>query len=263
MTPHFTELDREDSRERFDRSLASPMVPEPFAPKCGDWEAGDFFLGLSREDVALDDAELEKHREFFWIDLCAEYDALHLHRHLRDRGDDYSPEFLAFEEAWYRDEMNHYRGFRALYALLYGEDEASLEARVARREPDFGPLQSFFGDEFRLAALFAYDELATTRAYHVDYALYRRLGHPRFMTFIRRLVRDESFHYQNAVAVMRRLHRDRLGELPEHIDDFVAFDLGGHAYRATFLFDHEWEGIGDDFFAENGEILKRRLAPRA
>ncbi|MEZ6195685.1 MAG: hypothetical protein R3F20_08135 [Planctomycetota bacterium] len=254
-----TDLDR-DTLDGLDRELARRRAPEPFAPRTGDWCARDLLEGLERADVALDDAEVAELEPFFWFDICAEYDARNLHRHLAAGGVDFSPEFRAFEEAWYRDEMNHYRGFLELYCRLYGADADEVAARVAAREPEFEPIDRFLDDEFRLAALFAYDELATTRAYFVDFELYRRMTDPRLMRFIRLLVRDESFHYQNAVAVLRHRHADRLAELPSVVDEFVRFDLGGHRYRGTFLFDHDWEHIDRDFFRENGEILLSRLA---
>lgn len=229
-------------------------------PRRGDWDARALFDGISRADVVLGDDELAKLREFFWFDLCAEWDSGHLHRHLHRRGDDYTPEFLAFEEAWYLDEINHAEGFVALYCLLFGETREDVVARLEAREPEFDELEGFFGDEFRLALLFAYDELATTRAYKLDVALYESLGHPVFAEWIRRLLRDEGYHHANAVEVLRRRHADRMGEVADHVADFVAWDMGGHAYRATFLFDHEWD-VEPEFFRQNGEILVQRLQP--
>lgn len=231
-----------------------------FTPRRGEWDAGALFDGIGREDVALADHELADLESFFWFDLCAEWDSRHLHRHLHERGDEYTPEFLAFEEAWYADEINHAEGFLALHCLLFGEQRDGVIARLEAREPEFDELGRFFGDEFRLALLFAYDELATTRAYRLDVALYERLGHPVFRDWIRRLLRDEGYHHANAVEVIRRRHAHRMDEVAKHVGEFVEWDSGGHDYRATFLFDHEWD-VEPGFFRENGEILVGRLQP--
>ncbi len=245
-----------------DSALASTPPGSEFRPKAGRWDAAAFLSDLTAADVALSPDKISSLREFFWFDLCAEYDALSLHRHLLAGPDVYGAEFWEFATVWLADELNHYRGFRVLYKLLYGESDESIDARLAERKPHFEPLATFFGDEFRLCCLFAYDELATTRAYHLDFELYRSLGHPKFLKFIRRLTRDESYHYQNAVALMRLHPRSRLIEVEHHVDDFVRFDLGGQAYRATFLFDHDWDHIEGGFFRETGEILKKRLRPQ-
>ena len=233
---------------------------EQFSPRRGDWDAGALFAGITRSDVALDDDEIAELEQFFWFDLCAEWDSRNLHEHLHGRGDSYSREFLAYEDAWYADELNHAEGFLALYGILYGEPREETIARLEARVPDFDAIESFFGDEFRLALLFAYDELATTRAYKLDMALYDRMGHPVFGEWIRRLLKDEGYHHANAVEVLRACHAHRMGEVAEHVDDFVAWDLGDHRYRATFLFDHEWD-VDPSFYARNGEILVSRLQP--
>ena len=234
-----------------------------FRPRVGDWDARKLIRGIQRGDLALTEAELDGLRDYFWFDLCAEYDSTHLHRHVHARGDALSPEFVAMEDAWYRDELNHTRGFLALYSILYDESEEEVESRLAERVPDFGPLSSFFGDEFRLCLLFAYDELATTRAYHLDIELYGRFGHPALLTWIKRLIRDEGYHHHNAIEVLRRVHGRRFAEAPRHIEDFVRWDLGDHRYRATFLFDHEWEHVDDAFYRDTGEILRKRMVALA
>lgn len=231
---------------------------DQFSPRRGDWDARELFAGITRSDVTLEDEELAELDSFFWFDLCAEWDSRHLHEYLHARGDSYTREFLDYEEAWYADELNHAEGFLALYGLLYGETREEIVARLDAREPNFDDVESFFGDEFRLALLFAYDELATTRAYKIDVALYDRMGHPVFGEWIRRLLKDEGYHHTNAVEVLRRCHAHRMGEVKDHVEDFVSWDLGDHKYRATFLFDHEWD-VDPSFFSRNGEILVSRL----
>ena len=237
----------------------SVPITSDFVPKQGKWDAAAFFDDLTRADVAFSDERIEELRDYFWFDLCAEYDAAHLHDYLAAHENRFSPEFRRYEQVWWRDEMNHANGFRRLYSMLYGESDVAMDARLADRRPDFSVLEAdgFFDDEFRLTLLFAYDELATTRAYHLDFELYREMGHPRFLAWIKATTRDESFHMQNAIALVRLLHRDRVAEIPAHVDDFVRYDLGGHRYRATFLFDHEWDHVSPQFYRENASELMK------
>ncbi|MCB9831295.1 MAG: hypothetical protein H6807_02385 [Planctomycetes bacterium] len=233
-----------------------PRTTTGWRPRQSHWNARDLFSHLRSEDIALGAAERENLRSFFWFDLCAEWDAQHLHRLLQDRRPVFSDDFLAFEEAWYEDEINHAEGFLRLYSLLYDESETDIRVRLANREPDFGPIASFLDDEFDLALLFAYDELATMRAYRIDMLLYARFRLPAAMTWIRRLLRDETYHHKNGFDLVLRHHAHRLDEVDDRIDDFLDHDETDRRYRATFLFDHEWAHIKPDFFARTAQVLK-------
>jgi len=227
--------------------------------KSANWEAQKL---LSRIDSSHFNATAERLQElesFFWFDLCAEYDAHHLHQRILNAGQPWTLEFKQFERLWYRDEINHFQGFRELYHKLFGESRESIDERLASRSADFSAVECFLADELALTVLFAYDELATTGAYHNDIALYRELNHPVLDEFIRRLVRDESYHFQNAAALIGSIHGRRLHEVPGLIADCVDHDLKGHGYSGTFIFDHEWDGYDASYFVNNGRRLARHL----
>ncbi|MCA9322128.1 MAG: hypothetical protein KDB53_15405, partial [Planctomycetes bacterium] len=149
-----------------------------FAPKTVHWDAAGMLEGLDRAALATSSKALEELEPFFWFDLCAEHDAINLHHHLQRSGVTFSADFWRFEDAWYRDEMNHFRGFDRLYRRFYPHRVADMAPRLERREPQFGPLEPFLEDELRLLVLFAYDELATSQAYYRDLVLYESFGEP-------------------------------------------------------------------------------------
>ena len=225
----------------------------------GTWRAADLFRGFTSAEITADRREVESLRDFFWFDLCAEWDARHLHEHLKARLDSFSPEFRAMESAWADDEANHARGFLDLWCALYDEEESDVVERLSERRADFTAIERFLDDEFGITLLVAYDELATTRAYSLDVALYRRLGSERLERWIRLLIRDESYHHRNAMVLLRLLHGARIPGARRRIEEFVRYDLGDHGYRATFLFDHEWGHVDHRFYRRNGEILLSRL----
>ncbi len=232
------------------------MVTAHWQPRQHRWDAQELFRDLKRCDVLLDDDRLESLRDYFWFDLCAEWDSVYLHEFLHKGGQEWSLEFQAFEKAWYEDELNHAEGFLSLYSVFYGEDREELRRRLRERKPDFKPVAGFLGSEFEVSLLFAYDEFATMRAYRLDWDLYQELGAPVFLDWLRHLLRDEAYHHKNGFDLTRMHHGGRLHEVPALIDRFVAFDRNNPPYRATFVFDHEWAHIDKSFFADTGELLK-------
>ncbi len=222
-----------------------------------EWDAEDWVGVVRPSDLEVDTPRLAELESFFWFDLCAEYDSQVLHAKLVEIGGDWSDEFHDFERLWYRDEMNHYRGFRRVYGGLYGVSEEQIDARLSGRTQSFSGLEGFLESELRALVLFSYDELATTLAYSKDRTLYRELGDPRLSTFLRRLIRDESYHFQNAADLVRLRFLHRPDEIRQAVDDCVRHDLEGHPYQGVFLFDHDWEGVPPEFFQDVGRRLMR------
>ncbi len=213
---------------------------------------------LGREDLDVDPMRLSDLESFFWFDLCAEYDSQVLHAKLVEIGAGWSTEFHDFERLWYRDEMNHYRGFRQVYRGLFGASEEQIDDRLTERTQSFQGLEAFLESELRALVLFSYDELATTLAYSRDRALYRELGSPRLLSFLRRLIRDESYHFQNAADLVRLRYLDHQpGEVLGAVAECVRHDMEGHPYQGVFLFDHDWEGVPSEFFKDVGRRLVR------
>ncbi|HGY92118.1 MAG TPA: hypothetical protein ENK43_13190 [Planctomycetes bacterium] len=225
--------------------------------RSAQWDAGAMMESLRPGDLSVDSARLSKLESFFWFDLCAEYDSQVLHAKLVEIGADWSQGFHEFERLWYRDEMNHYRGFRELYRGLFGVSDRQIDDRLARRTQTFQGLEGFLETELKALVLFSYDELATTLAYSRDRALYRELGSPRLLTFLRRLIRDESYHFQNAADLVRLRYLGRPTEVLGAIADCVRHDLEGHPYQGVFLFDHDWEEVPSAFFEDVGRRLAR------
>ncbi len=236
------------------------MKSELWKPRQTRWDASVLVGQVKRADIQLTSEKLEELRDYFWFDLCAEWDSTYLHDEIHRGESPWSQEFLAFEQAWFEDEINHAEGFLALFCLLYEEDEALVRQRLRERTPDFAPLAEFLHDEWGLSLLFAYDELATMRAYHIDVALYQSLGTSELSRFIRLLLRDETYHHANAVDLVLRQEGLVFEKVSHLIDRFLAYDQQDPRYQATFVFDHEWAHVGEDFFLETAKMLKERLA---
>lgn len=256
------------------------MTPDPFdAEYCGKdapplpagtpvlaapWDSLVALTRVARESLRIDPDYVRELEPALWNDLAAEYDAEHFCRYLDDRETagtlHRSPEFRAFEAAWRRDEWNHTVGYARVYSLLYEVPEAEVLDRLRTRAVDFGPIEHLLGDEFRVCVALAYDELATTRVYHDDLASrYPRFGNRDLLAWMRRVTRDEGFHFANVVRVIRANHADRLRELPGALDDLIAWDEHGGEYRGTFVLDHDGAQYTPEFVAECRRLILRQF----
>ncbi len=233
-----------------------PTVTSGFIPRSIEWNSVDHLRGISSRDIRIEHPEVARLKAPMWNDLCSEHDAENLCVYLEGSGLEFTPEFLAFERVWRRDEWNHYLGFRFIYSLLYGEPEDSIIIRLASQPVDFAPLKEFLGDEFVICLLLAYDEIATTRSYAMDHETYRGFGHPAFLKWIRLVTRDESFHYDNCMQVIRHSYLHRLPELPKLVDRIVEIDVSKKQYQGTFVLDHTGEVFTPDFLTKCGRLIK-------
>lgn len=211
-----------------------------FIPKSISWDSSTFLIGLNRSDILLTEKFIQEKEEFFLHAAYTEFDAENLCRHLEKMNYDFSPEFLAFEKVWRRDEWNHYLGFRFLYSIMYNQTQEDIAEIIEKRPSDFTSLSAFFKDEFFICLLIAFDEILTTKSYTSEYGLYKSFGHPSFLKWIKAVTRDESYHFYNAMEVIRIRHRRRIHEIPTIIDSFVSYDLNRNGYQGTFVLDHDW-----------------------
>ena len=231
----------------------------PWEPRSQVWDAAAELDGLTRDDLNLKGEDLTELEQFLWFDLCAEFDSCHLHNALRDLSLDLSEEFFRFERLWFRDERNHENGFRRLYQLIFDEDDSAIDERLSLRKPNFSPFKEFMADELTLLVLFAYDELATCHGYKEDFPRYRRLNNQVLPSWLKKIIRDEAFHYRNARDLAIRRFPHRMDEVPGIIDTCVSYDQRSEPYLNTFLFDHCWEGVTPEFFQANGQRLLRQF----
>jgi hypothetical protein len=150
--------------------------------------------GITRKDLEVTDKLLEQSRDIIWSDLSSEYDAEHFSDFLSQSGLPFTPEFEAFKTGWRRDELNHYLGFRQIYSILYDKSPNSIDQAMAAHQPNFAPIQEFLEDEFRICVLIAYDELATTRTYAQDIALYKSFGSMPLANWIKFVTKDRGLN---------------------------------------------------------------------
>lgn len=235
--------------------IKSEFLFTSFTPKTISWSSSEILQGLRREDILLSNEALEQFRDVIWGDLCAEHDAENFCRLLERRGGDRSPEFIAFERAWRRDEFNHYIGFRSLYCTIYGVSEATVTQNLKAREVNFEPLKDFLKDDFLITLTIAYDEIATTRAYAVDHKMYRSFGNRSVEIWIKNVTRDEGNHFRNCLEVIKRCHSERINEIPDIVEELIKFNLRRNTYKGTFIFDHGGEQFTPEFLQGCGDLL--------
>lgn len=216
-------------------------------------------IAWSSEDILADvqaltpPLERDAYRAILWNDLCSEFDAELMWRHLNSLPIAFSPEFFEVIELWRRDEANHCRGFLRLYQLIYGEDGEDLLVRLHARAPDFEPLAPFFTDEVTVCALFAFDEIATSRSYADDFKFYDAFGVPALGKWIRHVARDEGIHFGNFVRLIQR--HPRAKDIVEIAEAILVHDRKQERYCATFVLDHTGPQFNDGFLEACAETL--------
>lgn len=225
---------------------------QPYQPWRNAWNAAVQLQPIARHQVPLSTQQREYFSDFFWHDLCAEWDSHNLYHeiHRRHARQAFSPEFMRFHEAWYLDEQNHATGFMRLLNWISGEAAPDLVQRLKSRPTDFRFLEEFFDDEFKLCVLFAYDEYATLQTFRKD-TFYKDFGSPCFEEWIRRVRTDEAIHFGNVVRLLHYRYAERLQEAPQVIAQIVQIEQNLDAYHGTFLFDHD----GSHFLLTEEELV--------
>ncbi len=223
------------------------------------WDSNELIGKLTKQDIILNNLEVEACRELLWNDLCSEYDAENLCLYLKKCGVIFSNDFERFEKIWRRDEFNHYVGFRHIYSILYDEPINEIDKKISAREVSFEPISSLLEDEFKICLLLAYDEIATTKSYSQDYSLYESFGPQQLLTWIKWVARDEAYHFHNCLNIIREVHAPRLPEVSALIDQFISWDLKGDGYKGTFVLDHEGEYFTEDFLKKCKTLIVNNL----
>lgn len=198
---------------------------------------------LTLRDIEISREQLEELEPSFWNFLCSEDDSRHFYRRAHDGRGRYSDALFSFLEVWREDEANHAVGFKMIYQALYGQSSEAVDARLAARRADFSRIEEILGDEFTMCLVLAYDELATTHAYHRDFAFYDSLGPDELKTWIRLVTSDEALHLANLVRLIGQQHRHRIPEARRALERIVEVDLRGGDYGATFVLDHSGAGF--------------------
>ena len=189
-------------------------------------------------------------------DTESEYDANNFCTRLAERVAEgtlsLSPEFLKFEKAWRRDEMNHTLGFAMIESLLYGKTVGQIFEEIGSISPDFRPLEErgLLDDEFAVAIVIAYDEVSTALSYRDDfYHRYPKFDSPVLAEWIRRVASDEGHHFRNIVAVVKKNHAHRLPEVPALVRRILDWEESEHTYQRTFVLDHTGPQFTDGFIS--------------
>ncbi len=171
-----------------------------------------------------------------------------------------SSEFKAFEVLWAQDELNHYEGFRDIYSLFYGDAVKTVDDKMSARIPDFTSIAHFLNDEFTALVVLAYDEIATARAYQMDFSLYKKFGPKPLAEWIKLVAQDEFFHFDNVIEIIKACYSERVSEVSSIVKHLIDYDLSDEAYNSTFVLDHKGYYFSPDFLEKCGSIICARLS---
>jgi hypothetical protein len=217
----------------------------PFRVLTSDWQSTELLAGISPGNTSLALASDPSFQAIIRNDTESEYDANNFCTRLAERVAEgslsLSPEFLKFEKAWRRDEMNHTLGFAMIESLLYGKTVGQIFEEIGSASPDFRPLEErgLLDDEFAVSIVIAYDEVSTALSYRDDfYNRYPKFDSPVLAEWIRRVASDEGHHFRNIVAVVKKNHAHRLPEVPALVRRILDWEESEHTYQRTFVLDH-------------------------
>lgn len=217
------------------------------------WDFTSYLNNLTRDHILNNDHFFKDKKDFFLHAAYTEYDAENFCRHLDALDLSFSPEFMAFEKAWRKDEHNHYLGFRKLYSVIYNESEEEIAKRIEERPYDFTPIKEYFKDEFSICLIIGYDEILTTMAYSQELKMYDSFKNKSVSGWMRDVTRDESYHFHNVMEVIALNHKERINEIPGMLRNLVSRDLERHEYKSTFVLDHDW--YSEDFLNKGAMII--------
>jgi len=195
-------------------------------------------------------------RAILYHDMVSEYDARLFSQFIYSLNIPLSPEFRPVEEAWRKDEENHFNGFRIINHVIFGLTDKDLEEKVYTRKANFEPLKHLLTDEFSILLISAYDELCTVRGYSADIPIYDGFG-TQVGQFIRRVISDEGWHYSKFLRMIRRYHSHRLEEVKDLVKQIRNSE--GLPYQNTFIMDHVENVFTSEVFDESAKILIKAL----
>ncbi|AFY96359.1 hypothetical protein [Chamaesiphon minutus] len=174
-------------------------------------------------------------------DVYSEGDARSLYDYIQSRGNEMSPEFLAMLDFWLADELKHYEALRRTYHCIAGVDFAEMNRHFAARVHEIEPIEMVLTDEFTILVTMMFDEIGSVYSYRRDlWEYYRHFG-TAIQKIGHHLVRDEGMHFNNAAELLLIKHPDRLGEVPELLEQISALEKSLRKYHKTFFLDHTQE----------------------
>jgi hypothetical protein len=224
------------------------------------WSSTQLLKGITSKEITASVEIRKKVHHDLWGDMCAENDAENLWHHLGQLKLNYSEPFMNALNAWREDEQNHYIGLRQICATLYDVSEDDIDAQMKTRIPNYQDLEKFLTDEFKICVVLAYDELVSARGYTIFIEDFEQFGPKQYVTWVRRAARDEALHYQNFIDIARIVHKERLPESKEIIQEIIHYEnRAKYEYNATFLLDHTEETFEREFLNSCAEMTFKAL----
>ena len=122
--------------------MTMPAVrPEPPGDRRTSWDEGrlladitdDISQSAECDGLTRKNWDVASFRALLTHEILSEFDASLFSRSLGELRVPLSEDFRSFERDWLRDEQRHHRGFRWLYAKLYGEAVREIDAKLEHR----------------------------------------------------------------------------------------------------------------------------------
>jgi hypothetical protein len=174
-------------------------------------------------------------------DVYSEGDSQSLYDYIITRSAQMSPAFLAMLDLWLEDELKHYEALRRTYHCIAGVKFAEMNRQFAQRVHEIEPIAMVLADEFTLLVTLMFDEIGSVYSYRRDlWEYYRHFG-TAIQKIGHHLVKDEGMHFNNAAELLLANHQQRLGEVPELLEQIANLEQNLHKYHQTFFLDHAQE----------------------
>jgi len=187
-------------------------------------------------------------KEVILHDMHSEKDSESFSKAIHELNIGLSEDFLAFEQLWLKDELNHYTGFRSLLGLICAEPRNEVEEQA--RLLSFDALMPLLQDEFHLCLLLAYDEIITTTLYISEYSSYDEAADPFISQWIRYVARDEAYHFGNLLKIMLTHYSHKFHEMPTLVEQLIKHELSIQNYGKTFVLDRAGYHLSRSFLLQ-------------
>jgi hypothetical protein len=174
-------------------------------------------------------------------DVWSEGDSQPLYDYIQSRKGEMSADFLSMMELWLQDEQKHYEAMRRCFHAISGIGYDEMDDFFLGRSHELEPIKPVLKDEFTILVALAFDELGSTMSYRRDVDEYYRYYPPGIAAIGRHLYADEGVHFGNAIALLKRHHQSRLGEVESTLKEIIRLEAELGRYTKTFFLDHAQE----------------------
>lgn len=220
---------------------------------------------LNLDSIKLDKKMSAEYEPTLWRSISSEYDAINFYHKLMSLKINFSEPFKDFVRAWLYDETMHTAGFKYLYQLVYGMNEADIDCKLQQSTSDFSILEEFMQDELSISLLIAFDEIVTTFVYDRSIELYGEIEKNILPKWIKMVKRDEARHFMNIINVIKLTQQYDISHVDAILTRIINVDVNLSDYTGTFVLDHSCEEFplsNEELTSICAKIILNKLAPK-